>query len=1189
DFTFEKIGKDKDPEEYIREVKSADRQRGFDLSNGSQVRLHVIEISNGQYELIWAYHHILIDGWCMSVLITDFDELLRAEVGGVEANLPAVVPYSGYINWLKSVNKEDSNRYWKEYLDGYSEIATIPFKYGKDEVSYDEANEYIYIEGSLLEKIKSLCGNLGITLNTYFQGIWGYLLSKYNQTDDVIFGSVVSGRPPELQGIENMIGLFINTIPVRVRFTTDDTPSSLLKSLQEQSIQGSSYHYLSLTETTSHVDLGADMINHLLIYDNYPQKEFSAKDQYVEENTGLTLESTETVEENNYPLNITIIPKEGVLSIDFRYNANLFDGRYLERVKVHFENLIHQFLEHENTQLNELVYLSEEEKHEQLNVFSHREKSYFLKKNVLELFEEQVRQTPDSQALIKSGTSYTYEELNRVSNQLAHCLISNYAIKPKALVGFKLLRDEWSVITMLAILKTGAAYVPIDPDNPPVRRQGILNDSQIELLVTITNFLFDEEAFEEQVFALDVEFEAEDYPSTKPEINLSTSDRAYVIYTSGSTGKPKGVMISHASLVNYLQWGLSKYSDHSQPIHFGLFTSLAFDLTVTSIYLPIISGGTLTIFDSVSDISETLRSYFTSNITHIKLTPEHINLLDRLDIDSTTLKVAIVGGDKLVQHHIKVLHRLNSAIKIYNEYGPTESTVGCSVKEISQNYEPISIGKSIANTQIYILNDELDLLPIGIVGEICVSGAGLAEGYLRKKELTKEKFIDHPFIAGDRLYLTGDLGRWLPDGNIDFIGRKDNQVKIKSHRVELGEIDHLLSQNDQIEQTTVLARKNKSGEQELVAYVVARTEQNTNDLRASLKNTLPEYMLPTHFVQLDELPLTSNGKVDKLALPDPEGLALGSGVEYVPPSTDSEKVLVKVWEGVLKRVNIGIEDSFYNLGGDSIKSIQVVARLKQQGYSLKVEHLLRTPVLKELAALMVQTVQVTDQNEVSGAVLLTPIQEWFFDEIKVMRHFNQSILLSSREEIDGNILAKSIDELTRHHDALRMVYHQKDDGWHQFNLDTEGTNYLLDFHDLREEENELDRMAEIGESLQSGADLSEGPLLRAVHFRTKSGDKLGLIIHHLVVDGVSWRILLEDLSALYSGYKSGNEVKLPLKTDSYQKWALLLKEYANSRQLENERSYWQTISSQDIPELPQDKDTKGIAVAIDSAYSFRLD
>jgi amino acid adenylation domain-containing protein len=428
---------------------------------------------------------------------------------------------------------------------------------------------------------------------------------------------------------------------------------------------------------------------------------------------------------------------------------------------------------------------------------------------------------------------------------------------------------------------------------------------------------------------------------------------AYVIYTSGSTGTPKGVMIEHRSLVNYLKWAQSAYSNGSSILNFGLFTSLSFDLTVTSIYLPLISGGTLNIFNSTADVSTILNEYFENGIDCIKLTPAHINLLGQLGLGITKTQVAIVGGDKLDNTHVSILRALNPAIRIYNEYGPTESTVGCTIKEIGFKKETILIGKPIANSRVYIVNETEQLLPKGLIGELCIGGDGLARGYLNQEALTKEKFIASPFKAGERLYKTGDLGRWLPDGNIEFIGRKDDQVKIRGYRIELGEIEHAFLNHAAINEAVVLARENEPGEKELAAYITSGIEQDINSLRAYLKERLPAYMIPAHIVQLEAMPITANGKIDKKSLPDPAVDGSTSVGAYVAPRNETEQKLVKIWEEVLQRENIGVKDDFFALGGHSLKALKVIFRVNEEFKTgVKVSNLFNTSSIEDFAILI---------------------------------------------------------------------------------------------------------------------------------------------------------------------------------------------------------------------------------------------
>ncbi|WP_133054581.1 non-ribosomal peptide synthetase, partial [Niastella populi] len=854
-------------------------------------------------------------------------------------------------------------------------------------------------------------------------------------------------------------------------------------------------------------------------------------------------------------------------------NSNL-SSEYV--VSLYFK-ILDFILKDQSRLVKEVEYLNEAEKHKLLFTFNDTEAAYPGDKTVVDLFIEQAGKYPDNLAVSLEGARLTYQELDELSNQLAHYLKGNYDIRPNDLVGIKLERTEWMLVSIMGVLKSGGAYVTIEPGYPQERIDFIEKDTNYKVCI-------DEEelkSFKENIDA---------YTKERIDVKIQSNALAYVIYTSGSTGSPKGVMVEHSGLVN-MAYDHIRNLKLSSSDNILQFVSFSFDGSVIDIFMAFLSGATLVVVDRkiVNEKSEFLSFISRQQVTVMTLSPAYLRALNKPALNHVRL-IINAGEAAYVPDAIYYAGKID----FFNCYGPTEGTVHSTLYKVNPlfEYNSIPIGRPTDNKQIFILNDDLQLQPIGITGEICISGTGLARGYLNQEELTKKKFVANPFKEGERLYKTGDLGRWLPDGNIEFVGRKDNQVKIRGYRIELGEIEHALVAHEEIKQAVVLANENESGERELVAYVTVRSNQNTDDLRSYLKDTLPSYMLPACFVQLEAMPLTANGKIDRKSLPKAEGPGSTSGVEYVAPGTEQEKLLTSVWSDVFKRPGIGIRDNFFNLGGDSIKSILVVARLNQYGYRLKVEHLLKTPVLEELARLMELTNQLTDQNEVSGEVVLTPIQEWFFkaEEIKAHDHFNQSVLLYSKEQLDSNILEKSIADLTRHHDALRMVYKQREGAWQQFNEDTRSKRYTIDFYDLREADNGLDRMMRLGEELQAGIRLSEGPLFRVAHFRLQDGDRLGLIVHHLVVDGVSWRILLEDLSTLYSGYKEGKKTGLPLKTDSFQRWALLQKEYALSKKLAKERDYWQKVCLQEVPKLPHNKAVKeGQTAVIDSAEFFGLD
>ncbi|MGB3466448.1 MAG: amino acid adenylation domain-containing protein, partial [Cyclobacteriaceae bacterium] len=786
------------------------------------------------------------------------------------------------------------------------------------------------------------------------------------------------------------------------------------------------------------------------------------------------------------------------LDIIISYDSHAYDSQSVERMVSHLDTLIDIFASQTDRSLHTIEFLTAEERNELLETFNSSSANYPTNKTVIDLFEEQVSKTPDEIALIYNNKKLTFREVNEQANQLAHYLKDNYSIEPDSLIAFQLERSERMIITLFAILKARAAYIPIDIDFPAEKVQYVAKDSGCLLIID-----------EDKLKAMSAE--SSQYRNSNLSEKPDPDNLIYVIYTSGSTGLPKGVLIEHRHIVAHIH-NVRELYGVSTASRFLQFFNVAFDAAAQEIFTTLCFGASLCLKTANVDPDYIYDLISTHKITHADFSTAFFNsFISTLNHKTFThqLEFCAIGGEKLEK---TVLEKQWDNIatftrQFYNVYGPTETTLTATwypimhEGKLSEFGEAIPIGQSYAGRQVLILNSDQQLQPIGITGEICIGGISLARGYLNREKLTKEKFIDNPYSKDERLYRTGDLGRWLLDGNIEFLGRKDDQVKVRGYRIELGEIEHTLSKHSQIKQSVVLARESTDKSKELIAYVTSERSLDASELIAFLKDRLPEYMIPAFFVQLEELPLTSNGKIDKKALPDPEGLGLSSGVEYVAPTTDQQKILAQIWIDVLKREGVGLKDSFYNLGGDSIKSIQVVARLKQQGYLLKVEHLLRTPVLEDLARLMEPVKNLVDQSEVVGPVLLTPIQQWFFEtpEISVHSYFNQSVLLESTVPLDKAVLEKSIAGLVRHHDALRMVYHQGENGWEQLNRGTESDGYTLDFYDLRSEENPFRRVSELGGSLQSGIDLSAGPLFRVGHFRLDDGDRLGLIIHHLVV------------------------------------------------------------------------------------------
>ncbi|MCB0642888.1 MAG: AMP-binding protein, partial [Phaeodactylibacter sp.] len=520
---------------------------------------------------------------------------------------------------------------------------------------------------------------------------------------------------------------------------------------------------------------------------------------------------------------------------------------------------------------------------------------------------------------------------------------------------------------------------------------------------------------------------------------------------------PKGVMIQHAALCNYLRWAQACYLEDTQlKGNFGLFTALSFDLTMTSLFLPLISGNTLQVLPPADNIVDTLEHYLKQGITMMKLTPAHVDVLRESTLEAPGLQLAILGGEALLPRHVEILRRINPDIRIYNEYGPTEATVGCTVYEVPAEAEAILIGRPIHNTQIYILDDRQQLVPQGVLGEICIGGAGLAAGYLNRPDLSQERFIEHPELPGTRIYRTGDLGRWLPDGNLDYRGRNDNQVKLRGYRIELDEIEQALSALEGVDMAVLLLQTDPAGEKELAAYYSGAKTLESTALREALQAQLPSYMIPNHFFFLEALPLSANGKVDKRALAALESAPKTETVPFVAPRNEKERALVEVWEEVLKRDGIGIYDNFFDLGGDSIKCILIASRLKRRGYLVKIADLMKTPILADLALIVAAGNVKSVQDSVSGPAPLTPVQKALLtaDSLPNKGHYNQSILLESTGRLDADLLQKSLEQLVRHHDALRLVFQQSPDGsWQQDYRSSTEPDYQFEQYDLADSEN----------------------------------------------------------------------------------------------------------------------------------------
>ncbi|NQF12990.1 tyrocidine non-ribosomal peptide synthetase TycA [Brevibacillus sp. HB1.3] len=797
---------------------------------------------------------------------------------------------------------------------------------------------------------------------------------------------------------------------------------------------------------------------------------------------------------------------------------------------------------------------------EQVAVFNDTKAEYPRDKSIHQLFEEQVEAVPHRVAIVYENERLTYQELNRKANQLARALIEK-GITTNSIVGVMMEKSIENVTAILAILKAGGAYVPIDIEYPQDRIQYILQDSQTKIVITQKNVsqLVYDVGYRGPVVVLEEE-QLDSRSDSNLHLPSKPTDLAYVIYTSGTTGKPKGTMLEHKGIAN-LQSFFQNTFGISPADRIGQFASMSFDASVWEMFMALLTGASLYIL-SKQTIHDFIRfeNYLNDNeLTIITLPPTYLTHLTPDHI--TTLRIMITAGSAA---NFPLVNKWKNKVRYVNAYGPTETSICATIWEAPSNVllnQTIPIGKPIQNASAYIVNEELQLQPIGSEGELCIGGVGLARGYWNRPDLTAEKFVDNPFVPGEKMYRTGDLAKWLPNGEIEFLGRIDHQVKIRGHRIELGEIESVLLKHEQIKEAVVIAREDQHAQPYLCAYYISQLEVSPTQIREYAAQKLPAYMLPSYFVKLDKMPLTPNDKIDRKALPEPDVTA-ETNLAYEPPRNQTESILATVWQEVLGIEKIGIHDNFYSLGGDSIQAIQVAARLHAYQRKLDTKDLLNYPTISQVALYVKSTTRRSEQGIIEGPVTLTPIQQWFFEKnFTNMFHWNQSYVLYREQGFDPEAIRKALDKILSHHDALRMVYRNENGRIVQQNRGLGGELYQFLLYDLISHSDVQQAIEEETKRLHGNMNLQEGQLVKAALFHTLQGDHLFLAIHHLVMDGISWRILFEDLATAYSQVLAGKDIVLPEKTDSFKNWAGWLNEYANSDELLREIPYWENLES----------------------------
>jgi amino acid adenylation domain-containing protein/non-ribosomal peptide synthase protein (TIGR01720 family) len=1220
-------------EEALRAALRAEAGQSFDLEAGPLLRVSLFERSPRDYVLLISAHHIIVDFWSLAVLIEELGRLYGAETGGADAALaPHVSTFADHVRGqselLSGAEGERLRDYWLRKLAGELPVLDLPADRARPPVqTYRGASVPVRLDARLTDQLKRLGVSREATLFMTLLAAFQVLLYRHTGEEDILVGTPTSGRGSAQ--FARTVGYFVNPLVLRADVSGGKTFTEFLAGTRATALEAFEHQDYPFDLLVGQLQPERDPSRSPLFQvmfafqkTHLPDEEGLAAFALGEDGArvrlgGLLLESLALEQRAaQFDLSLTMAETVDGLTASFEYNTDLFDASTVERLGAHFRTLLGGIVADPSARLSELPMLSAAESRQLLHEWNDTRGEFAGPACVHEWFERQAERAPDHVAVSSEQGAWSYRELNERANRLAHYLRAR-GVGPDVRVAVCVGRSASTVACLLGVLKAGGAYVPVDPAYPEERLALMLEDSGASLLLTEQRFAGKLGRRPTRLILLDAdaaELAAES--GANPQPSAAARNLAYVIYTSGSTGRPKGVSVEHGSLTNFVRAASAEY-DIGPGDRVLQFASFSFDASAEEVFPCLTSGATLVMRDGEAPsapadfVSECRRKELTVLDLPTAYWHELVSQLTAEDWAAAgRVRLVIIGGERALPERVaRWRGEVGTRVRLVNTYGPTEATVVATTCDLTCDLmgdsaahvvtPSVPIGRPIRNAQAYILDRHLRPVAVGVRGELHLGGAGLSRGYLGRPALTAEKFIPHPFSTepGARLYKTGDLARHLPDGDIEFLGRLDNQLKVRGHRVEPGEIEAALLRHEAVREAVVVARDEGAVERRLVAYVVAdaagaagvglERETAAGELRSFLRGRVPAHMLPSAFVLLEALPLLPGGKVNRRALPAPDGERPGLKKSYVAPRTPSERALCDIWAEVLRLERVGSGDNFFELGGDSILSIQVVARARGAGLELSPSQIFEHPTPAELAA-VAGVVRATraEQEASTGDVPLTPIQRWFFEQdFPAPHHWNMSLMLKPRERLDPALLERAFARLSGHHDALRLRFVREPDGWRQFvaapepagseDATTEGGGKYVRAVSLSELAGDERRAAleTIAEETQAQLDLLRGPLLRAVLFDlgAESPQRLLIVIHHLAVDGVSWRILLEDLGRAYAQTRRGEAADLPPKTTSFARWAGRLEEYARSGQARGELEHWTALRAARVKPLPLDR------------------
>ncbi|CAD5917595.1 Tyrocidine synthase 3 [Planktothrix agardhii] len=1169
--------------EKTQQLKQKQATQPFDLAKESLIRITLVVLSETEHLLLVCMHHIISDGWSIEVFIHELTTLYNAYAQNQPANLaPLPIQYADFAiwqrQWLQGDVLQTQLNYWQNQLTAAPPLLSLPTDHPRPAVqSFVGTQQEFSLSPKLSQALTELSRQQGVTLFMTLLAAFDTLLYRYTGSSDILVGTPIANR--NRGEIEGLIGFFVNTLVMRTDLSDNPSFSQLLTRVREVTMDAYAHQDLPFEMLVEALQPERDLSHTPLfqvafVLQNTPKSEIAM--------TGLTV--TDLPPENTtakFDLTLAMVNTDDGLKGVWEYNTDLFESSTIERLSGHFLNLLGGIVANPQARISQLPLLTESETNQLLIEWNNTQVDYPQIKCIHQLFEEQAERTPDAIAVVFENQQLTYAELNDRANQLAHYL-RKLGVKPDELVGICLERSLDMIVGLLAILKVGGAYVPIDPDYPQERISFMLQDTQVKIILTCESLQNSLPNHQTIVICLDKDWQQINQASLENlNSTVSADNLAYVIYTSGSTGIPKGVIVTHQA-VNRLVLN-TNYIQFTPDDRVVQASNIAFDAATFEIWGALLNGAKIIIIAKSVLLSpqELALSLKENQISVLFLTTALFNQLANLVPQAfSSLRCLLFGGEAVEPKWVQEVLEKGAPQRLLHVYGPTENTTFSSwylVENVASTATTIPIGKAIANTQIYLLDKNLQPVPIGVVGELHIGGMGLAKGYLNRPELTQEKFIPNPFEKDEvipptplnkdgnepsKLYKTGDLARYLPDGNIEYLGRIDNQVKIRGFRIELGEIEALLNQNEDVQSACVIAREDNPGDKRLVAYLVPQPEiiLTIDEIRQFLKAKLPDYMVPNAFVILEALPLTPNGKIDRRALPAPD---LQSQGEYIAPRNPIEEKLAQIWGEVLKLERVSIEDNFFELGGHSLLATQVISRCQQAfQIALPLRYLFESPTIAQLSAVILKELQTGSGLKLPAIVPLNrqddiPLswaQErlWFVNQLEgESGAYTIDLTMRLLGNLNVKALEKAFQAIIQRHEPLRTQFKLKDNK--PIQAIASSINFTLPV--VQSQPLQVEQL--LTEAASEPFDLANGSVLRVKLWQVGADEYVLLLaIHHIAADGWSLGVLIDELSAYYRSFSTGTKADLPTLPIQYADFALWQRQWLTNEVLERQLSYW---------------------------------